>query len=216
MMPEFPMLRRLARAPYAALSRVLKLHPALAFIEETKGHAVPITYDIWFRQQILGVNRGPYWPVHPSSVVVGWRNILAGVDVSPGYMPGCYIQGLGRIEIGDYTRVSANVGIMSSNHDVYDLASHDHGVVKIGRYCWLSMGVLVMPGVTLGDFTIVGAGSVVTKSFPEGGCVIAGNPARVIKQLDRSRFVERRNDREYHGYIRKEEFPTFRDAMLNV
>jgi bifunctional N-acetylglucosamine-1-phosphate-uridyltransferase/glucosamine-1-phosphate-acetyltransferase GlmU-like protein len=46
---------------------------------------------------------------------------------------------------------------------------------------------IVLPGVTLGPRTIVGAGSVVTKPFPEGNCIIAGNPARVIKNLNESR-----------------------------
>jgi acetyltransferase-like isoleucine patch superfamily enzyme len=48
------------------------------------------------------------------------------------------------------------------------------------------MGAIVLPSVKLGDFTIVGAGAVVTKSFPEGYCVIAGNPARIIKQLNKT------------------------------
>jgi acetyltransferase-like isoleucine patch superfamily enzyme len=57
--------------------------------------------------------------------------------------------------------------------------------IIIGRFCWMGMGAVILPGVSLGDFTIVGAGAIVTVSFPEGHCVIAGNPARVIKQLNR-------------------------------
>jgi acetyltransferase-like isoleucine patch superfamily enzyme len=45
------------------------------------------------------------------------------------------------------------------------------------------MNAMILPGVHLGDNTIVGAGSVVTKSFPEGNVVIAGNPAKIIKKL---------------------------------
>ncbi|MNL61911.1 putative acetyltransferase [compost metagenome] len=48
---------------------------------------------------------------------------------------------------------------------------------------------MVLPGVQLGEFTIVGAGAVVTKSFTEGYCVIAGNPARVIKSLDKEKCL---------------------------
>ena len=54
--------------------------------------------------------------------------------------------------------------------------------IKIGDYCWLGMNTLVMSGVELGPSTIVGGGSIVTKSFPEGYCVIAGNPAKVIRK----------------------------------
>ena len=46
------------------------------------------------------------------------------------------------------------------------------------------MNSVILPEVTLGDYTIVGAGSIVTKSFTKGNCVIAGNPAKVIKELN--------------------------------
>ena len=46
------------------------------------------------------------------------------------------------------------------------------------------MNAMIMPGVELGPHTVVGAGAVVTKSFPEGHCVIAGNPAKLIKKIE--------------------------------
>lgn len=44
------------------------------------------------------------------------------------------------------------------------------------------MNSVILPGVVLGEHTVVGAGSIVTKSFSEGYCVIAGNPAKIIKK----------------------------------
>ncbi|MCD8127208.1 MAG: sugar O-acetyltransferase, partial [Clostridiales bacterium] len=54
--------------------------------------------------------------------------------------------------------------------------------VHIGRNCWLGAGVVVLPGVTIGDNTVVGAGSVVTKDLP-AGVVAVGNPCRVLRPI---------------------------------
>jgi len=53
---------------------------------------------------------------------------------------------------------------------------------KLGDFVWLGFGVIVLPGADIGNNTIVGGGSVVTKSFPEN-VIIAGNPARIIREL---------------------------------
>ena len=83
---------------------------------------------------------------------------------------------------------------------------HELKEVRIGDYSWLGMGVIILPGVELGKRTIVGAGSVVTKSFPDGYCVIAGNPARLIKRLDKEKFVPTKFRTEYYGFIPKDKF----------
>ena len=52
------------------------------------------------------------------------------------------------------------------------------------------MNAVLLPGTTLGDHTVVGAGAVVTKSFPDGYVVIAGNPAKVIRTLNKADCVD--------------------------
>jgi len=74
----------------------------------------------------------------------------------------------------------------------------------------------VLPGVTLGDYTIVGAGSVVTQSFEDGYCVITGNPARRIKEVPRTDCVFHRSEHEHHEYIPSVEFEAFKVQNLNV
>ena len=176
----------------------------------------PVTLKLWFFQKILGFNRKAYWPVHPTSVIGGPENILIGVDAAAGISPGCYIQGGGKIYIGDYTQIGPNVGIISANHDLYDNSKSISGIVRIGEYCWIGMGAVVLPNVTLGQHTVVASGSVVTKSFPEGFQVLAGVPAKVIKRLEPQKCVKHKNEIEYIGYIRKEKFDSYRQKKLKI
>lgn len=57
------------------------------------------------------------------------------------------------------------------------------GEIKIGNNCFIGYSSIILPGVTLADGIIVGAGSVVTKSFDHRDCIIAGNPARIISDI---------------------------------
>jgi acetyltransferase-like isoleucine patch superfamily enzyme len=102
-----------------------------------------------------------------------------------------------------------------------DIREHILGEVRIGKYCRIGMGTIIHPGVVLGDFTTVAAGTIVTQSFPQGYCVIAGNPAALVKDysLDermKSKFLKYNNKYEYNGYIPKAEFDSFRTRYLNV
>ncbi len=57
--------------------------------------------------------------------------------------------------------------------------------IKIGQGCWIGQNVVILPGVTIGEMTIVGANSVVTKDLPSR-CIAMGSPARVTKIWDES------------------------------
>jgi acetyltransferase-like isoleucine patch superfamily enzyme len=192
--------------------------PYFSFIRKTSDYQCAINFWIWFLQKVLNIggNRRAYWPVHWTSKVFDADRILVGIDAYPGYMQGCYIQGMGGISIGDYTQVAPNVVIVSANHDLYDSRLHISEPVTIGKYCWIGAGAKIMPGVNLGDWTVVGAGAVVTKSFTEGYCVIGGVPAKVISFLDRQKCIPFHNKVEYRGYIRADRFEDYRRKFLEI
>lgn len=154
-------------------------------------------------------NKRIYWPLHPTSEVTHPQNIFVGINTNPGTRPGCYLQGNGGIYIGNYCHFASNIGIISANHDLYDQTKHDCKPVILCDYCWVGQNSMILPGVTLGSRTIVGAGSVVTHSFPDGFCVIAGNPAKLIKKLDPDKFKPTNFGVEYYGFIPKRDFPQF-------
>lgn len=138
-------------------------------------------------QKIRGYNRYIKFPVNFRSVVSSNNIEFDPNDLNNFQHYGCYFQNFnGIIKLGRGTYIAPNVGIITSNHDVNNLDSHTEGKdVIIGDNCWIGMNAVILPGVKLGNNTIVGAGSIVTKSFEEGNCVIAGNPAKKIKDLER-------------------------------
>ena len=70
--------------------------------------------------------------------------------------------------------------------------------IHIGKCCWLGAGAIVLPGVTIGDYSVIGAGSVVTKDIPSG-VVAVGNPCRVLRPIGEK-------DKEYYFKDRKIEY----------
>jgi acetyltransferase-like isoleucine patch superfamily enzyme len=122
--------------------------------------------------------------VHFTSIVNGKVSIGKEVARYFANCHGCYVQGINGVSIGDYTIFAPGVKIISANHDVRNFDKHvkEEGIV-IGKRCWLGANCVILPGVRLGDNVIVGAGSVVTKSFGNN-VIVAGNPGKVIKHLD--------------------------------
>ena len=190
-------------------------------------YLVPIVKD-WFEFKMSVYNKvyitdfiyfkitkkGVYWPIHRNSEVTAPQNIYVGVNSTPGIRPGCYISGLGGIVIGDYVTIAPNVGIISANHNIEDYAQHTYNPVKIGDYSWIGQNSVILPGVELGPRTIVGAGSVVTKSFPDGYCVIAGNPAKIVKTIDRNKCIPTKRNSEYVGFIKSCRFKAFAERYM--
>jgi hypothetical protein len=145
-------------------------------------------HSVWL-QKVLGFNRHVPWPVSPLQRILHPESIEFDADDLNNFQsPGCYFSNAngGRIVIGKGTYIAPNVGIITTNHDPEDpdrhLAPRD---VIIGRKCWLGMNSVILPGVVLGDHTVVAAGSVVGRSFPKGRVVLVGVPARASQALER-------------------------------
>ncbi|MGE4346639.1 MAG: acyltransferase [Flavobacteriaceae bacterium] len=181
------------------------------YIKFVKSKILPASY-IQYLKFRLGLSK-TYWPKDKTCLVAHPRKIFVGINSKVG-RPGSYIQGAGKVYIGNYVRFAPNIGILSSNHDLYNRDIYNNKTIRIGDYCWIGMNTTIMSGVELGVNTIVGAGSVVTKSFPEGHCVIAGNPAKVIKHLDKERFKPWYYPIEFYGYIPKDKFEKMRKKYL--
>ena len=141
----------------------------------------------FFTQKILGINRRVNWPVSTKIAIDYPKGIHFHPDDLNNFQHfGCYFSNTngGNITIGKGTWIAPNVGLITTNHKLDNLNHHDKpNDIVIGLNCWLGMNSIILPGIHLGDKTIVGAGSVVTKSFPEGNCVIVGNPAKCIKNF---------------------------------
>ena len=91
------------------------------------------------------------------------------------------------ITIGNHVTIAPDVAFAthdaSANFYLKEV-SDIYGRINIGNYVFIGMGSIILPGVTIADHVIIAAGSVVTKSFLDGGIVIGGNPARKIGTID--------------------------------
>jgi len=88
--------------------------------------------------------------------------------------------GHGGIEIGEYTQLGPDCLITTTKHDYQEELKTSFEKVEIGRWAWVGAKCVILPGTKIGDHSIIGAGSIVTKDIPQWS-VAVGNPARVIK-----------------------------------
>lgn len=141
----------------------------------------------WFEQKVLGYGRNIPFPIPRGVIISNPKNIIFSPDdMYELQSNGCYFQTINaKLIIGKGTKIAPNCGFITSNHNFYNLNKSAEGKdIRIGENCWIGMNSVILPGVILGNHTIVGAGSIVTKSFTEGNCVIAGNPAKKIKDIE--------------------------------
>ena len=188
-----------------------------SFVKSASSGVHNQSYWNYIRFRLIGScgRGGGDYPVHPPCTIANARKVYVGCNASIA-RPGCYIQGAGTVHFGDYVQLAPNVGILSANHDLYDQRKYNAAPIVIGDYSWIGMNSIVTAGVVLGPRTIVAAGAVVTKSFPDGFCILAGVPAKVVKYLDKECFQPWHLENEYYGYIPKEKFESVRTKYLDI
>lgn len=138
-------------------------------------------------------------------VQINRRNIIDNVSIGRYSYTGANTT-LKAVEIGSFCSISWNVSATGNQHDYHKLTvhpfahlasfglveesgEHDKRIIRIGNDVWIGANACILPGVTIGDGAVVGAGAIVTKDIPPFAIVV-GNPARVIKY----RFSEEQID----------------------
>ncbi|MFA5453337.1 MAG: sugar O-acetyltransferase [Candidatus Methanomethylophilaceae archaeon] len=110
-------------------------------------------------------------------------NLILGKNVMINY--NCTFLDDTKIFIGDYVMIAPGVQIISVTHSKDHMRRRDlasiHIPVTIGNDVWIGAGAIILPGIKIGDRSIIGAGSVVTKDVPPD-TIFAGNPARQINK----------------------------------
>ena len=98
------------------------------------------------------------------------------------------------IYVGDNTMLGPNVVLATAGHPILPelrVQGYQYNMpIRIGKNCWLGAGVIVLPGITIGDNVVIGAGSVVTKDLPDN-VIAAGNPCKVLRAVNE-------RDKEYY------------------
>lgn len=97
-------------------------------------------------------------------------------------MPMTVMMSAGGITIDDDVQIAANVQLISNNHDLEDRMVITCKPIHVCRRAWIGAGATILPGVTVGENSVVGAGSVVTHDV-EPDTIVAGNPARIIRKI---------------------------------
>ncbi len=143
-------------------------------------HTMPMTEEfdrlvrkVFPNQVVNNRIQTPITVVRSHEVKIGNRVII---------MPGCLMMSAGGITIDDDAQIAANVQLISNNHDLENRMIITCKPVHICRRAWIGAGSTILPGVTVGENSVVGAGSVVTKDVPPD-TIVAGNPARVIRKI---------------------------------
>lgn len=142
-------------------------------------------------KRILGKAGENVWLEPPFHCDYGW-NIEVGENFFANY--GLTILDVCKVTIGDNVQIAPNVAIYTAGHPIHPVgrnSGYEYGLpITIGNNVWIGGNVVILPGVTIGDNAVIGAGSVITKNIP-ANVVAAGNPCRILRTITE-------DDRDYY------------------
>lgn len=149
------------------------------YLYKAKGSVIVLGKKLNFRSfgnsNLIGINRN-------CSISTLTQNAKIIIGDSCGFS-GTVIGAFDNITLGNNVRCGANTLITDSDWHLDDPRSGEPKSITIEDNVWLGEGVKVLKGVTIGENTVIGAGSVVTKNIP-ANVIAAGNPCRIIKSID--------------------------------
>lgn len=136
--------------------------------------------------RLTGEQIDPSFRLFPPFYTDFGKNTHIGKDVFIN--SGCHFQDQGGIEIGDGTMIGHNVVLATINHDLDPAQNrkNHYAPIKIGNHVWIGSNATVLPGVSIGEWSVVAAGAVVTRDVPSY-TVAGGVPAKRIRTVERGR-----------------------------
>ncbi len=128
----------------------------------------------YIMQKILGFNKNVPWPVHFTSMIIGWEKIEKGICCDPGDNIGIYINASGGLKLGNNVNIGQNTTITTTNHNKYDhrKLGYKTGII-IGNNVWIGANCSITAGVTIGDNVVIGAGCTIRENVPSNTVVIS-------------------------------------------
>ena len=134
-------------------------------------------------RKILGNIKGEFWIEQPFICDYGY-NIEIGENFYSNH--NLTILDGNKVKFGDNVFIAPNCAFYTAGHPI-DAETRNKGLeyanpIEVGNNVWIGGNVVVLPGIKIGDNTVIGAGSIVTKDIPSN-CVAVGNPCRVIKEI---------------------------------
>ena len=135
--------------------------------------------------RLTGKKIDPAFRLFPPFYTDFGKNITIGRDVFIN--SGCHFQDQGGIEIGDGALIGHNVVLATINHDLDPAMNrkNHYAPIKIGAHVWVGSNATILSGVSIGEWSVVAAGVVVTKDVPPM-TVVGGVPARIIKKITKT------------------------------